>query len=433
MDMTRATILEGNIDDDLWPELVLAMTYVENNRPTRALQNLSPYETYTHELPDLSHLQVLGSTVYVFLHEEERTLKSEKWAPRALKGTLVGYDGHTIYRVHLKDQKKVIQVKDLRIFEDYESKFSIELPDYSEGAPTFQGFLLADNDDEQLEDLYSTRVGQKAKDAEKANQSPPPRNRGQKVNDAEPIPSIVTIPTSRGRKVDDAESRAEDAMKITRTGRTIKLSAKAKDAREGPSNPQKTFPLEQNSEIENLIIQLTNLLGAWNEDDENIEVMTTQTGQETEPGHEDPLKILATRINSPNVADQDQFVCSTQFDVEEPETYVRAMQGRNGAKWAKAMEEELDQLRKNETWELVHKSDIEPSHRPLEGKWVYKVKRDVNGNITRFKARWVGKGYLQQFGVDFDQTFAAVVKPMAFRVLFVIAAFLYGLIDQLST
>lgn len=55
------------------------------------------------------------------------------------------------------------------------------------------------------------------------------------------------------------------------------------------------------------------------------------------------------------------------------------------------------------------------------------------------------KGYLQQFGVDFDQTFAAVVKPMAFRVLFAIVAyfdpdidqmdvktaFLYGLIDQL--
>ena len=55
------------------------------------------------------------------------------------------------------------------------------------------------------------------------------------------------------------------------------------------------------------------------------------------------------------------------------------------------------------------------------------------------------KGYLQKFGVDFDQTFAAVVKPVAFRVFFILAAFfdldidqmdiktafLYGLIDQL--
>lgn len=63
---------------------------------------------------------------------------------------------------------------------------------------------------------------------------------------------------------------------------------------------------------------------------------------------------------------------------------------------------------------------------------MYKVKRDVNGNIVRFKARLVVKGYLQHFGVDFDQTFAAVIKSMAFRVLFAIAAFLDLDIDQMD-
>lgn len=37
MDITRATILESSIDDDLWPELILEMTYVNNNWPTRVL------------------------------------------------------------------------------------------------------------------------------------------------------------------------------------------------------------------------------------------------------------------------------------------------------------------------------------------------------------------------------------------------------------
>lgn len=75
--------------------------------------------------------------------------------------------------------------------------------------------------------------------------------------------------------------------------------------------------------------------------------------------------------------------------------------------------EELDQLQKNDTWTLISRDKIEPGHRPLGGKWVYKIKRDVDGKFARFKARWVVKGYLQQFGVGFDQTFAAVVKPMA--------------------
>lgn len=51
------------------------------------------------------------------------------------------------------------------------------------------------------------------------------------------------------------------------------------------------------------------------------------------------------------------------------------------------------------------------------------MKRDMNETIARSKARWVVKDYLQQFGVDFDQTFVAVMKPMAFRVLFAIVAF----------
>ena len=192
-----------------------------------------------------------------------------------------------------------------------------------------------------------------------------------------------------------------------------------------------------NLEVENLVLHLTELLNGWDTDEKRETQATQDEG--------DPIAILATTINSANASDHDQFACASQLDVKEPETYPRGMQGPNATQWAKAMEEELDQLRKNKIWELIPASGMKPSHRVLGGKWVYRVKRDVNGNIARFKARWMVKGYLQQFGVDFDQTFAAVVKPMAFRVLFAIAAFydldidqmdvktafLYGLIDQL--
>ena len=45
MDMVRVTILEGGIDDTLWPEIVLVMTHIKNLRPTQALEgNISPAE-----------------------------------------------------------------------------------------------------------------------------------------------------------------------------------------------------------------------------------------------------------------------------------------------------------------------------------------------------------------------------------------------------
>ena len=72
MDMTRCTILGGNIPDYLWPEVFLAMTHIKNIRPTAALTGKSPHELYEEEKPSIDHLRVLGSTVYVFIHEEER-------------------------------------------------------------------------------------------------------------------------------------------------------------------------------------------------------------------------------------------------------------------------------------------------------------------------------------------------------------------------
>ena len=81
---------------------------------------------------------------------------------------LVGYDTYIIYRVYIKDQKKVIRVKDLCIFENYETKSSIEVLNYDD-KPTFQGFF-SENNDERSEELASTYVeGQKVENT-KENQ-----------------------------------------------------------------------------------------------------------------------------------------------------------------------------------------------------------------------------------------------------------------------
>lgn len=247
MDMARATILEGNLSDDLWPEVILAMTYIKNLRPTKALENNNtPYNAQYKEDPDISHLRILGSTVYVFLHKEERELKSEKWKPRALRGKLVGFDGHTIYRVYLEGQSKVIRIKDLRIYEDHIPKNSTDLPTYEE-TPTFQGFPADDNDDEVFGDPSST-------------QAPPPASA--------PLPTPVLAPITT----------------TSRAGRTVKPTAKAKESSSKKTPPQTVGTEETRA----LIIKLVQLLeGDWNAGEHNGEI-----------GEEDPIKILATRLHT---------------------------------------------------------------------------------------------------------------------------------------
>ncbi|KAL8118998.1 hypothetical protein AgCh_016478 [Apium graveolens] len=87
--------------------------------------------------------------------------------------------------------------------------------------------------------------------------------------------------------------------------------------------------------------------------------------------------------------------------------------------WISVMQEELNQFERNKVWELVPA----PKNRSLIGtKWVFRNKMDENGIVTRNKARLVAKGYPQEDGIDYDETFAPVVRLEAIRIFLAFAA-----------
>ena len=104
----------------------------------------------------------------------------------------------------------------------------------------------------------------------------------------------------------------------------------------------------------------------------------------------------------------------TEGNSVEPKTIHEAKKADGWDQWYRAMNEEVKALQDNETWDLVRP----PTDRDvIPGKWVYKVKMGPSGQVDKYKARYVAKGFKQVEGLDYFENFAPTCKPETFRIL----------------
>ena len=83
------------------------------------------------------------------------------------------------------------------------------------------------------------------------------------------------------------------------------------------------------------------------------------------------------------------------------------------------MDEEVDALDNNDTWRLT---PLPEGKKAIGCKWVYKIKHNADGSISRYKACLVAKGYAQTYGIDFEETFSPIFKMAAMRAVIAMAA-----------
>jgi hypothetical protein len=81
--------------------------------------------------------------------------------------------------------------------------------------------------------------------------------------------------------------------------------------------------------------------------------------------------------------------------------------------WVKEMNDELDQIEKNNTWEMVQRPE---GKNVIGSKWIFKNKLNEQGQVITKKARLVCKGYAQIEGLDFGETFAPIARLEAIRM-----------------
>jgi len=116
--------------------------------------------------------------------------------------------------------------------------------------------------------------------------------------------------------------------------------------------------------------------------------------------------------------DSDEDIGFAAWDTEDPATYEEAMRSSAATLWEAAMDAEYKALTDLGTWELVQPPK---GRKIIKSKWAYKVKRGADGEITKYKARFVAKGYSQVKGIDFDETFSPVARLATLRLLIALA------------
>ena len=87
--------------------------------------------------------------------------------------------------------------------------------------------------------------------------------------------------------------------------------------------------------------------------------------------------------------------------------------------WKKAMESEIQAIKKNNTWVLT---ELPKQARAIGVKWIYKTKLNEKGEVDKYKARLVVLGYAQREGIDYTEIFTSVARWDIIRVIMTLTA-----------
>ena len=128
-------------------------------------------------------------------------------------------------------------------------------------------------------------------------------------------------------------------------------------------------------------------------------------------------------------------------DELEPNSIDEALKSKEKDEWKEAIQSEFDSLKENDTWSIA---ELPSGKKTIKTRWIFKVKRNAQNEPERYKARLVAKGFEQKYGIDYNETFAPVIKKQALMLFLSIAvaerlevhhidistAFLYGELNE---
>ena len=444
-DGVRTMLARAHLPNTFWELAAAQKVYVMNRITNSHDKEITPYQEFTGNLPDLSHIRIFGCLAFVVNRGA-----ATKLDPRTWTGIYVGVDQrnslmHNIYDLRTK---RFIKTRDAYFDEE---KTVADLRTNS-SPPTPIPLEPSEDDDEPQR--HSTRSGWSSAAGGGATSSAHQESRRQ---------SNSLIFGEQRRAVDSTGEEETSQSWPPPSTSPNPFEIRDNDAKDdsldvnGTDLPSlEVNPSEGNDDREDDMPPLIPHVDSDESDDDSDQgedsprwtaydpsTVPKDYGQgkywsrveekrtRKPPVKFDPQASAATRQVKPtapvyprsNIPEKRLH----QSEVPIPKSFEAALASPMANHWRGAMDEEMKSLEDAGTWTLGELPDA--STKPLACKWVYSVKADNAGVVTKFKARLVAKGCSQRPGVHFDETYSPVTNFCTIRLLFAMAVLLGFLVD----
>ncbi|KAK1422630.1 hypothetical protein QVD17_17916 [Tagetes erecta] len=412
LNVARSLLFQGGLPLRFWSECVLTACYLINRTPTLVLNGKTPYEMFFGFSPSLDHLRVFGCLCFCTILNN-----SDKFSSHAEKCVMVGYSNQKKgYKLWSLDNKQVIFSRDVKF---YENIFPFKDTNNSQLLKEHETFRMTALN---FFDLFDTT---QSKNSDGENPDDDGRELRDKIGsgqaqsiDTETVDGVVSRqqPLNGGGGEDTAAQKQTSSNSINTSevdnADTI-INNDKNIPPEGFNDP--STPLRKSNRHTSIPKNLNDFV---------IEGKVKYGFEKV--------------VHYSKLSAENHCFATTLNKSVEPKSSKEALKDIN---WVNAMNKEMEALNRNKTWDLV---DLPPGRKPIGCKWVFKIKHDPSGAISRYKARLVAKGYSQREGIDFDETFSPVVKMVTIRTVFSLAvqhnwplyqldvdnAFLYGDLNE---
>ena len=377
LEMVKSIMYHAKVPMYLWGYAVMFAIWLMNRRLTAANKKKTPIQVMKNMKPNVKNLHVFGCDVWYYNHKAHRDGKLDVTGK---PGVFVGYDPHndSYYRLYSMSEMKVITMKDVRFFDD-EFKNAALLRSHENG-------------DEKL-------IQQTSKEQRLSYISA-----DDYVSDDYDIESLFQQADEKSTSRDEERDQSDTDRSVT-----------------GHAVGQNSSSIGDNTTTVNDTVISTSSISSSPTTEGVKKTVHFSAADSDKSKQKTTLREPSSRRRVPVMGNRliDNVLLSDTVTNDEPSTYKQAMSSDKADEWQKAMNEELQSLKDNKVYTEVERED---DMNVIGCKWVYKIKRNEHGSIKRYKARLVAKGYNQEYGIDYGETFAPVLKYRSKRIVLATAA-----------